>query len=124
MEAKNIDPKYIGVPNICFSLTKPDDKRESEYSKQRIERGFDNSELWSLRDTIGNFILPRLKAFIPAKENIVLRDKKYYRDLNRAVKAFELLVRDDGTFLLNKQEIRQYRRGMTAFDKLFLTLWY
>lgn len=23
-----IDPKYIGVPNICFSLTKKDDKRE------------------------------------------------------------------------------------------------
>lgn len=124
MEAKNIDPKYIGVPNICFSLTDPNDSREPEFSKQRIERGFDSSELWSLRDTIGNFILPRLKAFIPKKEDVVLRDKKYYRDLNRAVKAFELLTRDGGTFLLTKQETRQYKRGMVAYHKLFLSLWY
>ena len=121
---EKIDPKYIGVPNICFSLTDANDDREPEFSKQRIERGFDRSELWSLRDTIGNFILPRLKAFIPIKEDIVLRDKKYWRDLNRAVKAFELLVRDNGSFILTKKETRQYKRGMVAFHKLFLTLWY
>ena len=57
------DIKYLGVPNVCFSLTNKDDDREEKFSKQRIERGFDDSETWSLRDTIANFILPRLKAF-------------------------------------------------------------
>ena len=61
--SNNVDPKYIGVPNICFSLTEKEDSREENFSKQRMERGFDDSETWSLRDTIGNFILPRLRRF-------------------------------------------------------------
>lgn len=55
------DPKYLGIPNIQFSLTDKDDKREKNFSKQRIERGFDDSETWSLDSTITSFILPRLK---------------------------------------------------------------
>ena len=43
------DPKYLGIPNICFSLTEDTDRRESEYKEQRIQRGFDDSETWSLR---------------------------------------------------------------------------
>ncbi len=56
-----IDIKHIGIPNICFSLTSNDDKREVSYSEQRKERGFDDSETWSLSDTIANFIIPRLE---------------------------------------------------------------
>jgi len=29
-----VDVKYLGVPNICFSLTDKDDKREIEFIKQ------------------------------------------------------------------------------------------
>jgi hypothetical protein len=59
----NKDVKYMNIPNICFSLTDKDDKREIEYKKQRIERGFDDSETWSLTDTICGFLIPRLKRF-------------------------------------------------------------
>ena len=122
----NVDIKYLGIPNICFSLTKKDDKREKEYKKQRTERGFDNSELWSLRDTIGNFILPRLKAF---KENKVgfpscfETDKEWRKILSKMVVAFELLIRDNGTFDLNKKEMQQYNKGMELFHKYFPNLW-
>ena len=47
LKSKTTDPKYLGVPNICFSLTSPTDDREAEYSIQRKERGFDSSETWS-----------------------------------------------------------------------------
>lgn len=55
------DPKYLGIPNIQFSLTDKTDEREEKFSQQRIERGFDDSETWSLDCTITKFILPRLK---------------------------------------------------------------
>jgi hypothetical protein len=51
-----VDVKYLGVPNICFSLTDKNDKRGIEFTKQRIERGFDYSKTWSLRDSIALFI--------------------------------------------------------------------
>ena len=54
------DPKYLGIPNICFSLTDKDDKREEKFIKQRLQRGFDDTETWSLRDTIADFVVPRL----------------------------------------------------------------
>lgn len=51
------------IPNVCFSLIKQDDKRWDKYEQQRIERGFDDSETWSLRDTIAKFIIPRLERY-------------------------------------------------------------
>lgn len=47
----NKDIKYLGIPNICFSLTDKNDDREKTYKQQRIEMGFDDSETWSLTDT-------------------------------------------------------------------------
>jgi hypothetical protein len=44
-------------------ILKRKDKRRAEYRQQRKERGFDNSELWSLDHTIIRFTLPRLKIF-------------------------------------------------------------
>jgi hypothetical protein len=43
MKAKSVDVKYLGIPNICFSLTDKNDKREKKLSKQRMVRGFDDS---------------------------------------------------------------------------------
>ena len=60
----NIDIKYIGVPNICFSLTDDDDSREEGFSKQRKEFGFDDSETWCLMSSIANFTIPRLERYI------------------------------------------------------------
>jgi len=32
MKAKSVDVKYLGIPNICFSLTDKNDKRGRKYS--------------------------------------------------------------------------------------------
>lgn len=123
---KPIDIKYIGVPNICFSLTEENDDREKLYSQQRIERGFDNSELWSLEHTIARFIIPRLKAF---KENSVgypgcfKNEKEWEKVLNKMIRAFELVVRDEGSLYFNDKEEKEYNQGMNAFKNYFLCLW-
>lgn len=52
-----------GIKNVNFSLIDNTDDRWEDYKKQRLERGFDNSELWSLDSTIAEFVYPRLKAF-------------------------------------------------------------
>lgn len=44
-------------------ILKRKDPRRVLYRQQRKERGFDNSELWSLDHTIIRFTLPRLKVF-------------------------------------------------------------
>ena len=119
MKKEKIDIKYMGVPNICFSLTAEDDKREEEFSKQRIENGFDDSETWSLRDTIANFIIPRLKRY----KEVSAMDIDEKR-IDKMLRAFELVVRDDGQFILTDDEMKEYDKGIKIFKQDFLSLWW
>lgn len=121
---KIIDHKYIGVPNICFSLTEKDDDREKEYSKQRIEFGFDDSETWSLRDTIANFIIPRLERYEEISKDFLIRDEELISDINKFLIAMKLTARDEGSLILSEEEEKQLDEGLDAFPKIFLTLWW
>jgi hypothetical protein len=121
---KIIDHKYIGVPNICFSLTDKDDDREKEYSKQRIEFGFDDSETWSLRDTIANFIIPRLERYEEISKEFLIRDEELIKDIEKFLIAMKLTARDEGSLILSEEEEKQLTEGLDAFPKIFLTLWW
>ena len=120
MEKQKIDIKYSGIPNICFSLTGKDDNREKKFITQRIENGFDESETWSLRDTIANFIIPRLELFIeitPSK-NDDLEEIKSFLD------AMKLVARDGGADILTDEEIEIRKNGLKNFHKIFMGLWW
>lgn len=121
---KLIDPKYIDVPNICFSLTSKDDDREPEYIRQRLERGFDDSETWSLRDTIANFIIPRLKRHREIIDGFIVNHNELYENCDKALRAFELVARDNGSTIWTKEEEEEYKIGMEAFNKVFMGLWW
>lgn len=118
-----VDPKYLGVPNICFSLTPKNDEREKKYIKQRIKRGFDDSETWSLTNTIANFILPRLDRYMELADNFINLD--YYRDdIFKFKRALELISRDKGCLILTKEEEIELKEGLEAFPKIFMALWW
>lgn len=136
MTKPKIDPKYIGVPNIQFSLTKKGDDREKKFSKQRIERGFDDSELWSLRDTIANFIIPRLSRYIDhvaqlgsshgfseGELDLDEENKQEVSDLKKILRAFELTARNNGAFILTEEEMKEFDEGITLFPEMFLSMW-
>lgn len=123
-KVRQIDPKKINVPNICFSLTSVDDKREPKMKKQRLERGFDDSETWSLRDTIANFTLPRLKRYRLIIDGFIKNNDNLYEDVDMAIRAFELVARDEGMLILSEEEWKEYHAGMDAFNRVFLRLWW
>jgi hypothetical protein len=113
------DPKYLGIPNISFSLTSVDDDREEGYSKQRVERGFDNSELWSLYTGIAEFILPRLKEFAVFSADMNMCEEKPIQ-IQSAIAAFEIIVRDDIT---TTEEDEIISKGLDDFSEVFFRLW-
>jgi len=124
MSKANIDYKYIGIPNICFSLTDKNDKREEKFIKQRIERGFDDSETWSLRDTIANFIIPRLERYQEITNDFLNRDEELINDIDCFLKAMELVSRDDGACVFTEDEEKQMQDGLDKFPKIFMSLWW
>lgn len=119
-----IDPKYLGIPNICFSLTSSTDEREPKFRAQRIERGFDDSETWSLRDTISNFIIPRLKRHREIIDGFIVNNDELYEDCDKAIRAFELVARESGALIWTKEEQKEYMIGIEAFQRVFLRLWW
>lgn len=121
-----VDIKYINIPNICFSLTDESDDREPDYSKQRMIKGFDDSETWSLTDTICRFILPRLKRFkeINASTPAQLTEVEWNLILDKMIIAFTLTSRDGGTRIFSIEESKQIDDGLDLFREWFMALWW
>lgn len=123
--SKGIDPKYLGIPNINFSLTDKDDKREPQFAYERKTKGYDRSELWSLDSTIAKFIAPRLRDFAddhcgyPA---CFKDEKEWDKILGKMATAFELLSSDKFIFL-TKEQNNQVEEGLDLFRKWFRNLW-
>jgi len=101
---KKVDIKYTDVPNICFSLTKKEDDREEKFIEQRIERGFDDSETWSLCDTIANFTIPRLERYEEIAQDALLRDDELVNEINEFLVALKLVARNNGSWMWTEEE--------------------
>lgn len=124
MEDETIDIKYLNIPNICFSLTEKDDEREEQFRKQRMERGFDDSETWSLDYTVASFIIPRLERYQELANERLARDKQLIREVDMLLEAMKLIVKDQGSHLWNEKEKEIVTLGLALFPKVFTTLWW
>lgn len=122
-ETKNdIDPKYLNIPNISFSLLSKEND-SCIYEKQRKERGFDDSETWSLTDTIVAFILPRLKRY---KELLDLNtdvDSESSEKIYSIIKCFEI-IKEHSVWDFTKKEYDLIDIGLKNFNEMFFSLWW
>ncbi len=120
---KKKDVKYLQVPNVCFSLTGSTDDREPDMIRQRIERGFDDSETWSLTDTIANFIIPRLERFIEITIKMG-ESPEYIKDLDDLLIAMKLIARNNGNRIFTNEEEKVISKGLDIFPQVFMGLWW
>lgn len=124
---KPIDP--YGIKNVNFSLINKEDSRFEAYKKQRLERGFDDSELWSLDCTIAEFIAPRLKAFKEAAAKIGdhpgnVPEQEWQKILEEMVEGFEIYPdRFDWTDEEAERNWKKVNKAMSHFHKYFFALW-
>lgn len=117
---KTVDPKYLNIPNICFSLTDKNDSREKEFIKQRQLRGFDDSETWSLVNSISGFIIPRLERFLEITDN----KNEFTTDCELFLSALKLIQRDNGCWIFTEEEQKIVNDGIDVFPKIFMGLWW
>ena len=115
------DIKYLKVPNVCFSLLSKTDEREEEYKKQRIKRGFDDSETWSLDSTIAKFIVPRLERYQEIANSYLIRDQELIDNIELFLKAMKIVSQGGVATTLEMEEIN---KGLECFPKIFNSLWW
>ena len=112
-----------GIPNVCFSIVDDTDSRWETFTKQRLERGFDDTELWNLDGTIAKFIYPRLKRFAECSEGVRPGDMDYdewKKILNKMVQGFELISLDREK-TDDEQELES--EALDLFCEHFFSLW-
>lgn len=119
---KDLDP--YNIPNVNFTLINREDNRWDEYKEQRLERGFDNSETWSLYSAISKFIEPRLRVFkeihggYPGYPGDMTEDE-WNEILDKMIKAFEYINKDEA-----HEHQTEVNEGLDLFRKHFFGLWW
>ena len=100
------------------------DNRSAQWKKERLLMGFDSSELWSLGDTIINFSLPRIKAFIEHEKET---SPDYYKDSEKdyldLIEGLELFVRNNGDRLWNEEEKKKVNKALSDFGEFLPGFW-
>ena len=87
-----------GINNVNFSLISPDHPKWDKFTKQRLECGFDDSEVWNLDLTIAKFVLPRierLKKTFAGYPGFLKNENEWKEILEKICKAFRLYINCD-----------------------------
>jgi len=101
-------------------------RRDVRYLWQRLTRGWDDSETWSLDYSLAKLILPRLKRFqeIRGGHPAEMTDQEWNDILKEMIGGFEFLASDD-RWACPENDIR-YQKAQAAielFSKYYLHLW-
>ena len=129
----NIDPKSLGIPNINFSIDISDPERQKKYLKQRIARGFDDTETWGLNVVIVDFVLPRLRLYKELASPKIEwcgfdNDEEEALGMegvvDKMIFAFETIKRDDDGECVSSEDWDKVQEGLRLFAEYFTKLWW
>jgi len=103
--------------------------RKIHFLWQRLTRGFDDSELWSLNTTVAAFIEPRLRAYIDTYNHgfpmgLDGGNEAWLVMLEKMHRAFKLIVDSEGAmYMLTEEEQAEVETGLNLFREHFFHLW-
>jgi len=122
-----LDP--IGITNVNFSvpLSNPTEERLEEFRKQRLERGFDDTETWNLDNTIALFIVPRLKRFKEVTDcypHSYESIEKWKEAIQKMIDGFELWITHDKWDHRDVEKHKKVDEAIQLFAKEFKALWW
>jgi hypothetical protein len=126
----------LGVPELCFSfadtlpeITKKDMARRERYRKQRLRRGWDDTETWSLDTTVPLFILRRFRE-LQKGYPVGTTEKAWGRKLDKMIRGFELASTmletwaDEADAETREALRKEMKEGLRIFADNLLNLWW
>ena len=115
------DKNYHGL----VTTLERNDPRIPLFVSQYEERGFDDTETWSLYSGITSYILPRLKRYREIAVGYPIKIgslDEWASIVDAMILAFELLKISDDTQLSEEQE-QLINKGLLLFANNFRMLW-
>jgi hypothetical protein len=100
-------------------------KRSARYFYQRVTRGWDDSDLWSLDHTMAKFILPRLKRFAKCTGGHPhdMTSEEWENIIADMIFGVEWYASGDCWSCFDKDKSIRAQNGMELFGKYYGHLW-
>jgi hypothetical protein len=98
--------------------------REALFEQQRKDRGWDDSDTWSLNSSLAQWFLPRLKRFreisIAHPHNIT--SDEWNDLLDQMIIGFETFLEDN--YIGDQSKVDKIDRALDIFKEWFYHLWW
>lgn len=94
-------------------------KRDVRFLYQRLTRGWDDSETWSLDYSLAKIILPRLERY----RDIVPHDDISLEDLDKMIAAFKFAGSEE-RWVAPHEEFLKHQEGLKLFADKYFGLWW
>lgn len=100
-------------------------KRDMRFLQQRVTRGWDDSETWSLDYSLAKLILPRLKRFKEVKNGCPsnLSQEEWDAILDKMIASFEFAASEE-RWTASNEEFEKHGEGLDLFAKHYFGLWW
>lgn len=100
-------------------------RRKLRFFIQRRNRGWDDSETWSLDYSLAKVILPRLKRFRDLSIGFPsdLSEDEWQEMLNKMIAAFEFAASED-RWMASPEEYDKHHEGIKLFAEHYWALWW
>lgn len=99
-------------------------KRSCRFFWQRITRGWDDSETWSLDYSLSKLILPRLVRFKELRDGIIKTENQDDEDIDKMIAAFEFLGSEERWSCYDKKKWDEVQEGVELFAEYYTRLWW
>lgn len=85
---------------------------------------FEDSETWCLATATAKFLVPRLKRFKELSSERVVHPQLFYDNLDKVIKTFELIGKNDGAWIWTEEENKQVEEGLNLYKEMYFDLWW
>jgi len=113
------------ISGIYYKLRHKSLKREVKFLYQRLTRGWDDGETFSLDYSLAKLIAPRLRKFSEIRRGYPsdMTDKEWQIILDKMIAAFEF-AGSEASWDAPPSEFEKHQEGINLFAKFFHSLWW
>lgn len=117
---------HISLARLYSKIKYATEERQRRFFWQRLTRGWDDSETWSLDQPLAKLIAPRLRRFTELRGGHPsnMTEEEWAAILDKMVAAFEWYASDDRWGKDEFKNIQKHQEGIELFAKHYAGLWW
>jgi hypothetical protein len=117
---------HMSLARLISKIKYATEERQRRFFWQRLTRGWDDSDTWSLDRPLAKLIAPRLRRFSELRGGHPhgMTEEEWHATIMKMVEAFEWYASDDRYGPNEFKNIEKHQEGIELFAKHYAGLWW